>query len=267
MSKNISSLGTRENEFLMIFAGNDQNIFAFQQAAEFWGSASNTRMAIHRLVKKGWLYPIEKGKYMIIPHEAGTERVWSADTYQIASEIVQPAVIAYWSAIRHWNWTEQIPRIIYVQTTMRKSQSRRTILGVQYEFIKISEEKFFGNVKQWYGNRSILVTGREKTLIDCADDVNRSGSIEELIKAVKEGAKEISWDKLGKYADQFPNGAVKKRLGFLFEELAPEIPGTAKDLLNKWQSELTAGISPLVAGGRESGKISKRWRILINSEL
>jgi predicted transcriptional regulator of viral defense system len=266
MSKNISSLGNRENEFLMNFAGSDRNIFSFQQAAEFWGSASNTRIAIHRLVKKGWLYPIEKGKYMIIPHEAGTERVWSADTYDIASEIVQPAVIAYWSAIRHWNWTEQLPRIIYVQTTSRKSKARRTILGVQYEFVKINNDKFFGNVKQWYGNRTILVTDKEKTLIDCADDVRRSGSLEELIKAVIAGANEISWEKLGTYSDQFPNGAVKTRLGYLFEKLVAELPITAKNLLNKWQSELTAGISPLVSGGRKSGTISKRWHILINSE-
>ena len=267
MSKNIPSLGNRENEFLMNFAGSDRNIFSFQQATEFWGSASNTRIAIHRLVKKGWLYQIEKGKYMIIPHEAGTERAWSADTYHIASEVVQPAVIAYWSAIRHWNWTEQLPRIIYVQTTMRKSKARRTILGVQYEFVKINNKKFFGNVKQWYGNRSILVTDKEKTMIDCADDVRRSGSLEELIKAVIAGAKEISWEKMGKYSDQFPNGAVKKRLGFLLEALVTELPCTAKNLLNKWRSELSAGISPLVSGGRKSGKISKRWRILINSEL
>jgi len=267
MSKNIPSLGHRENEFLMNFAGSDRNIFSFQQAAEFWGSASNTRIAIHRLTKKGWLYQIERGKYMIIPHEAGTERAWSADTYRIASEVVQPAVIAYWSAIRHWNWTEQLPRIIYVQTTMRKSKARRTILGVQYEFVKINNEKFFGNVKQWYGNRSILVTDKEKTLIDCADDVRRSGSLEELIKAVQEAAKQISWSKLEEYSQRFPNGAVKKRLGYLFEKLVPELPRTAKKLLNNWQTELTAGISPLVSGGRKSGKISKRWRILINSEL
>ena len=130
-----------------------------------------------------------------------------------------------------------------------------------------NNEKFFGNVKQWYGNRSILVTDKEKTLIDCADDMRRSGALEELIKAVLGAAKEISWEKLGKYIDQFPNGAVKKRLGFLFEALAPEVPQTAKNLLNKWQSELTAGINPLVLGGRKTGKISTRWRILINSEV
>jgi len=30
---------------------------------------------------------------------------------------------------------------------MRKSKARRTILGVQYEFVKIHNEKFFGNIK------------------------------------------------------------------------------------------------------------------------
>ncbi|MCI0698481.1 type IV toxin-antitoxin system AbiEi family antitoxin domain-containing protein [candidate division KSB1 bacterium] len=264
MKKNITKLGARENEFLLTFSGTDRNIFTLREAAGFWGSSHNARIAIHRLIAKGWLAPIEKGKYLIIPLEAGPSRKWTEDAAIIASALVQPAVIAYWSAIRHWNWTEQIPRIVYVQTTKRKFTPRRTIFGVQYDIITVNKKKLFGMVKEWRNGKSFYVTDREKTLIDCADDVDRAGSIEELSKAVKASAKEISWTKLEAYAERFPNGAVKKRLGFLFEALAPTLAEEGKAVLAKWQTNLSAGVSPLVPSVAQSGRIIRRWRILVN---
>jgi predicted transcriptional regulator of viral defense system len=267
MLKNITSLGARENEFLMTFAGADRKIFNLQEASKFWGSPHNTRIAIHRLVEKGRLTPIEKGKYLIIPLEAGPRRQWTEDAFIIASALVQPAVIAYWTAIRHWNWTEQIPRIVYVQTTKRKYSPRRKIFGVQYEIVSVSKRKLFGMVKDWRNGKMFHVTDREKTLIDCADDVDRAGSIEELAKAVTEGVKEISWKKLNDYVERFQNGAVKKRLGYLLEALVPSLPDEGKAVLANWQKHLSAGISPLVPSLPHSGKIVRRWKILINAGL
>jgi len=89
----------------------------------------------------------------------------------------------------------------------------------------------------------------------------------ELAKAVKEAAKEISWAKLGDYAERFPNGAIKKRLGYLFEKLVPRLPIEAKNMLERWQQELTKGISALNTAGPKSGKISTRWKIMINMEI
>jgi predicted transcriptional regulator of viral defense system len=265
VKKNITELGPREAEFLSQVASSNQQLFTVQNAVRFWGSMEMAWKKLRHLERKGWIARLERGKYMVIPLEAGPERRWTEDAYIVANALVQPAAIAYWSAIRHWNWTEQIPRIVYVQTTKRKSASRRTVFGVLYEFVTVAKPKFFGHTKEWRGGKACLITDKEKTLIDCADDVDRSGSIEELVKAVTEGAKEISWKKLHEYAARFPNGAVKKRLGYLFETLVPKLPEEAANVLHEWQQELTAGISPLLPSGSTKGKISTRWRILINA--
>jgi predicted transcriptional regulator of viral defense system len=265
VKKNITPLGPKEAEFLALVSSKNNQQFNMEDATQFWGSSIMAKKRLYQLERKGWVARLERGKYMVIPLEAGPERKWSEDSYLVANALVQPAVIAYWSAIRHWNWTEQIPRIVYVQTTKRKKNSRRTVFGVLYEFVTVAKPKFFGHVKEWRGGKVCLVTDKEKTLIDCADDVDRSGSIEELAKAVKEGAKEISWKKLHEYAARFPNGAVKKRLGYLFETLVPKLPEEAANVLHEWQQELTAGISPLLPSGSTKGKISTRWRILINA--
>jgi restriction endonuclease S subunit len=44
------------------------------------------------------------------------------------------------------------------------------------------ERKFYEHVKEWRNGKSVLINDKEKTLVDCADDVERAGSIEELAK-------------------------------------------------------------------------------------
>ena len=264
MSKNVRSVGARENAFLMGLASAGKGIFTIKEAVAFWKSPHNAKIAVHRLVTKEWLVPIEKGKYLIVPLEAGVSRKWTEDPYLIAQALVQPAAIAYWSAIRHWNWTEQIPRIVYVQTTARKKNPRRKVLGVQYEFVRVPKSKFYGHVKEWRNGKAVFITDKEKTLVDCADDVERAGTIEELVKAVNAASSETSWKKLNEYVHRFPNGAAKKRLGYLFETLVPALSGEAKKILGVWQAELTAGIVPLQPSTRKGGHAVTRWRVLVN---
>lgn len=267
MSKDITELGPKEARFISLFATKNNGFFRLEEAVEFWKNRKLTYDLLWRLEKKGWIERIEKGKYIVIPLEAGPKRKWSADSYLIANFLVEPAAIAYWTALRHWNWTEQIPRVVYVQTTKRKSTSRHKVFGVEYEIVTVSKRKFFGHVKEWRDGKVCLITDKEKTLIDCADDVKRSGSITELAKAVKEASREISWARLNDYLERFPNGAVKKRLGYLFEKLSLQLSPEAKNVLERWQRGLTKGISVLYIDGPKLGKISTRWKILVNSEV
>ena len=267
MYKTITELGPKEAEFLSVVASSYGGEFTSEIARHFWGTSALTKKKLHLLENRGWIARIEKGKYTLIPLEAGPERHWSQDTYLVAAALVQPAAIAYWSAIRHWDWTEQIPRIVFVQTTKRKMRARRNVLGVEYEFVTVDQSRFYGHVKEWRNGKPILITEKEKTLVDCADDVKRAGGIEELAKAIKAGAREISWQKLDQYARKFPNRAVLKRLGYLLETLVPELPSPAASMLEVWRNDLSAGIALLQPGGKVSGRISTRWRVKSNAEV
>jgi predicted transcriptional regulator of viral defense system len=264
MQKYITQLGPREAEFISRLAGQNKGILTIRDALDYWKSRKLAYAVLQRLERKGWLARIEPGKYLIIPLEAGPDRQWTEDPYLIAAAMAQPFAIAYWSAIRHWGWTEQIPRIVYVQTPRRKNQTRRTVFGVTYEFVTVNPRKFFGHAKEWRNGKQVLVTNREKTLVDCSDDVERGGTIEELAKAVRSSVREISWQTLNEYVISFPNGAVPKRLGYLFEALVPELPAEATQVLSSWQKKLSAGVVLLQPMKSKGGKISTRWRTRAN---
>jgi predicted transcriptional regulator of viral defense system len=267
MSKTITVLGAKEAKFLARMASGKKSEFLSRDAISFWGSREMAWKKLRLLERKGWIKRIERGKYIVIPLEAGETRSWSEDSYLIANALIQPAVISYWTAIRHWNWTEQIPNVVYVQTTVRKSRMSKNIFGVQYEIVKVDSKKFFGFVPEWRKGNKLLITDREKTLIDCADKPYLAGSIEELRKAVVVGSKEISWSRLDDYIRNFPSGTVKKRLGFLMEELVAPLPAEARSILNDWQSSLTQGMSPLLPGTNTKGHYLRRWNLFVNTEI
>ncbi len=265
--KNITQLGKREAEFLALMSSKNAGAFAFVESVGFWKSQELAKKKLHLLEKKGWLARIERGKYLVIPLEAGPARQWSQDEYIVAQSLVQPAAVSYWTAIHHWGWTEQIPRVVYIQTTKRKKSRKKDVFGVTYEFVTVPKRKFFGHSKEWRDGKQILVTDKEKTLVDCADDVERAGGIQELVKAVKAASKEISWALLNEYADRIRNGAVKKRLGFLFETIVPHLSQEAESVMESWRNSLSAGIAPLYPSLGRKGKISTRWGIIDNVGL
>ena len=177
---------------------------------------------------------------MIIPLEAGPERQWSENALIIASHLVSPGAVAYWSALRFWNMTEQLPRVQFIQTTKRKRSV--SIQGVDYRFVTVSEKRFFGTVSRQIEGQSINVTDREKTLIDAADRPDLSGGIVQLAEGMSTASSQIDWEQL---TDYLKNGrwAVAKRLGYVLE--FPGLPIPNRDQISQWQPMISKGISPL----------------------
>lgn len=262
--RNIISLSDTEASLLTRLAGEGREIFTTQDAYGLMGEGRSTREALERLVAKGWLERIEKGKYLIVPLEAGPDRTWSEDAYVIAGHLVEAGVIAYWSALSYWGLTEQVPRITYVQTTERKENRRPRVLGMRFRIVRVKPGKFFGNCRESRGEKSIRVTDREKTLIDCLDRPELGGGVGEAAKAMVEGEGALDWEKVTAYLGRFGSGAVVKRLGFLVESMQLT-QGPDAAMLERWRELLTAGISKLdPSSPREAQRIATRWRLAVN---
>jgi len=262
--RNIISLSDAEASFLTTQAARGEQVFTTEDAYEELGEGRSTRDLLDRLVEKGWLERIEKGKYLIVPLEAGPDRTWSEDAHVIAGHLVSPSMVAYWSALNHWNLTEQVPRITYVQTTARKENRRPTVLGMKFRIVRVKPEKFFGGHRYYAGDSPVQVTDREKTIVDCLDRPDLSGGVGEVARALDAGDGELDWTRLTAYLCQFGSGAVVKRLGFLSESLDLSHPPEPQ-LLDQWTQLLTAGISKLdPSSPREPHRIVTRWRVEVN---
>lgn len=258
-------LGSKEAEFLSRLASEGQTIFTVEQARQFWGDPAHTSKVLSRLEDKGWLHRLERGVYMIIPLEAGPAREWSESALVIAPYLIQPAAIAYWSALHYWNMTEQVPRTVFVQSTRRKHRRQIEILGIPFRFVTLPESRFFGVVHRTIDGKSAYVTDREKTLLDAADRPDLSGGIGQLASALRAAWNDVEWERLDEYLARWGVGSPIKRLGYLVETLELPLPNR-EERLARWQSTLTAGIALLEPGRGRSGRIVTRWRLRVNVE-
>jgi len=261
--RTITQLGPKEAEFLSRMAAFERGIFTSATAAAYWGSPTYTRAVLHELTKKGWIARLKRGTYLVIPLEAGPERSWSEQAVVVAQYLVHPAAVAYWSALHHWHLTEQVPRVTFVQTPIRRSRREVEALGMHFRLVTVAKARFFGLVTQDVGGRRITVTDREKTLIDAADRPELSGGIVQLAEALRQGARDIDWPRLDAHLARFGVGTIYKRLGYLVETLDIGMPHV-EERLATWRARLTKGISPLEPGGVAGGPTVTRWRIRVN---
>jgi predicted transcriptional regulator of viral defense system len=264
MAQTISKLRSKAAEFLATFASQGQSIFTVEEAQDFWGNTAYTTNVLSRLEKGGWLHRLERGVYMIIPLEAGPERLWSESALVIAPYLVEPAAVAYWSALYYWQLTEQIPRTVFVQSTARKFQREKEVLNMKFRFITVVESKFFGVAKRTLDGQPIYVTNREKTLVDAADRLDLSGGIAQLAQALEAIQADLDWRQLEAYLRRWPTTGPLKRLGYLIEALDLPIPDR-EERLSCWQEAIAPGIVSLEPGQtKDTGPIVTRWQLRVN---
>lgn len=159
---------------------------------------------LRTLIRNGLIIILEKGKYC---------RHNFRDEYVIGSVLANRGIIAYWSALNIHGLTEQISNTVFIQTS--KVKKDKSVLGVNYHFIKVKESKITGIEKMGYGNHSYPITEREKTIIDCFDLPEYGGEFPGIIRAFVTN----EWDenRLIEYAEAVNNNAAIKRMGYLAE--------------------------------------------------
>ena len=258
------SLSHAESTLLTTLAAGGRSVFATGDAYAIRGRGRATRDALERLVRKGWLERIAKGKYLIVPLEAGPERTWTESAHVIAGALVSPSMVSYWSALAYWNLTEQVPRVTYVQTTSRKEARAPTVLGMRFRIVRVKPRKLFGGHRYYSRGRPVLVTDREKTIVDCLDRPDLSGGVEEVARALLAADGDLDWVRITAHLDRFGSGAVVKRLGFLAQHLKLAHP-PEPCMLAQWRELLTAGIGKLdPSSPRRPHRTVTRWRIAVN---
>lgn len=247
---------------LTALADEQRTTFSTADALRLCGrSAGATYTLLSRLVSGGWLARLERGRYLIVPLEAGREARWTEEPFVLATQLASPSAISHWSAASFWNLTEQLVTTVFVSTPQRKFRTQQTIAGVPVRFIHRPERKFFGAVQQRVGDRRISIMSVEKTLVDVLEQPQYAGGIVEAAKAFKNAFDErrVDVEAFAQALGRIGNGAVAKRAGFLLElfRLHPELQA-------QLERELTAGETLLNPLAERQGPRSARWRLRVN---
>jgi predicted transcriptional regulator of viral defense system len=260
-TKTITSktLSATAGQLLTTLSGRGQDIFTVSDAERVLHKPNTAvRKLLHGLAKRRWLQRLEKGKYLIVPLSAGMDSHYTENELVIASHLIAPYYISYWTALSHYGLTEQPTRTVYIAITKRRQPL--TLHGVTYRFITLTRQKFFGYTRDWIGDKPVQMADRAKTLVDCLDHPELCGGIIEIAKGLWRSRNKVDWKQLTTYAQRMGNGAVLKRLGYLLQvlELGPA------NFSERFRTRLTAGYVVLDPLAPRKGSHNARWRLLIN---
>lgn len=256
----MTGLGSKEAELIATVGRSGRRVFTISEAAKLLGITSlQVSKIVHRLFQKRKLQRIEKAKYLLIPPEAWKEGEYTEEGIIVASQLILPYYLSYWTALSFYGWTEQPSRTIFVATSKIKKPVE--LQGMKIRFVKLNSNRFFGFEEHWVGNQKVVVAEKEKTIIDCLDQPRYCGEIVEVAKGLWNGRKELNYVKLLEYSLRMKNGAVVKRLGYLLDILEINKPKIRKELLkNK-----TPNFAVLDPGHKEStGEPNKEWNLTVN---
>jgi len=256
-----STLGEKEAFLVRSLAGQRKAIFTIEDASRLVGRGA--KKVVHRLATKKWVLPLKRGLYAMVPLDVGVKGsdAFVVHNFVVASMLVEPYYIGYWSALNHHGLTDQIPRTTFIATT--KARHPVQVLDAEYYFIKLAPGKFFGWQEAKIEDRAVRISDPEKTVADCFDHPEHCGGIEQVARAVYFYHEEISLGRVVEYAKRMGNRTVIKRLGHVLD---------ATGLLPQYR-ELFAGYRPSAGFPRldplspKMGKHDGRWKLLINYKL
>jgi predicted transcriptional regulator of viral defense system len=246
-------------------------VFSIERAREFAPrvgiKAAYLAEALYHLRQTGWIISLRRGLYAISPTVPG---VPPAHEFEIATALVAPAAISHWSALHHHGLTEQTPRRVFVLTTtgtsvprVRRPFSRSipqeyAIAGVEYHFVQIKPDQFFGIEKTWVGEAQVPITDPERTLLDGLSAPQYCGDFAEVLHAFEVHTPRLDLPRIIDYAKRLDT-ATAKRLGWVLDRR-----GIAPNQIQPLLELPVKGFRRLDPTGPRQGPHDKRWMIQEN---
>lgn len=242
---NSTSISRRESEIITKIKEHELAVFTPKDVQRFLDiSKRNTYQILQRMKQKNIIINVEQGKYML------REQWNSLDIYDIASLLITPSYIGFWSALHIHHLTDQVPQKIFVVTTKRKRSQR--LQHQKISFVTVKPDWFFGYER--YDN--LIVSDKEKTIIDCLHLPKYAGGISQIYNAL---SAELNIERLISYCQQTKSSTIASRLGFLLEK---------KQLLkdNTPLKEMITSYALLDPEGDDK-KLNSKWKLYTGGEI
>lgn len=210
----------------------------------------------------GWIKRIKHGVYIPIAVDDMTGDSTIEDPWILVDRLYTPGYIGGFSAVKHWDFSEQLFEKTTFFTTKKIKDKYPRIGNSYFQLKNISEYKNFGTQTVWRDNVKILVSDPSKTIVDLLDDPGVVGGmrvVRDIFLEYKESTL-FNPGKIVQYSEKMKNKTIYKRLGFLMETIG------LYDLIIEYdlQNKISAGYSlfdPCV----KNTSTTRKWNLKIPS--
>jgi len=208
---------------------------------------------ISSLSKKGYLYRLENGLYLV--QKIPSKDPIIEDPYRIALSIFN-GYIAFSSALRLYGLIEYEPFTIFVSMPDR---SKRITVG-NYEIQAISMGKRAVGITLYKG---YYVSNPEKTFFDCFYKPQYSGGYETITRALFLDVK-LEWKSFIYYFKKYSSSSHCQRTGYILDLMKEELDYNIPDHVIRYFQKRIKTKSRLIPTAPSRGKYISRWKLMDN---
>ncbi len=217
---------------------------------------------LSRWCKSGWLCRIKRGVYIPVPIDSVNSDIILGEPFAIADSIYNPGYIGGFSAIKHWDLSEQIIETIYYFTSRQVKDRSPSHGSIKFKIKTVKENKIFGTKTIWYGSKKVNVSDPSKTIVDILDDPKLVGGMAIVYDVFNEYMESgyCNYKTLLNYSKRMKNKTILKRLGFLIDVKLQKVP---KEFMNL-KDDISSGYSnfdPTVNGQT----IVEKWKLKVSA--
>ena len=214
---------------------------------------------LSRWREQGWLRRIGHGLYVPVPIElSGSEQV-VGDPWVLVPTLFGECYVGGWSAAHHWELTEQLFNETVIFTANRIGAPKVNAQGAIFQLHHAAEKRFYGLKTLWRGSARVSISDAARTLIDMIAAPETGGGIDHVAECLQTYLRQQNGDRqlLLSYADQFGNGAIFKRMGFLAETRLddPELAAACRSRLTQGYAKLDPALA--------CTKLVTAWRLWV----
>jgi len=217
---------------------------------------------LSRWCKNGWLYRIKSGTYISIPIDSTTTNITLEEPFLLADSVYHPGYVGGFSAIKHWDLSEQIIETIYYFSTKQVKDRNPVYASTKFRIKTIKEHKFFGTKTIWYGSAKVKVSDSTKTIVDILDDPKLVGGMSVVYDIFNEYVESeyCDFNLLLNYSQRMGNRTIFKRLGFMLDVKFEKVPQELTDINNSISSGYSS-FDPAVNGQQ----IVEKWKLKVST--
>jgi predicted transcriptional regulator of viral defense system len=202
---------------------------------------------LSRWCSQGWLRRVGPGIYAPVPLDLASSEQVIADPWVLVPALFSPCYVGGWTAAHQWELTEQLFQKIFVFTTRRVIERNVTAQGARFLLQPTASRRLFGLKTLWRGSMKVQISDPARTLIDMIAIPESGGGIDQVSECLRTYLRGKTAERglLVRYGEQFGNGAIFKRLGFLAETFGDrELAIMCRERLTQGYAKLDPSLSP-----------------------
>jgi predicted transcriptional regulator of viral defense system len=263
MEFSIRTLSPQESRVVLALAEQGRREIERAEVVQILGATPKAAdHVIQSLRRKGWLERAAWGKYLLVPPDQGPEAVGDSNLLALASRIAKSYYIGYGTAASHYGLTTQHRNVIWLVTPEHLRDRR--LGAAEIRMVNPASRKLFGFGPVDVLGYKVMMSDREKTVIDCIDRPELAGGEGEAAYILATASRRFDWQRAGEYLERIRSRSLTQRFGWLVDHVGAEIPVADRERLLRFANRSRKAFLGPKGETKDPVGYDDTWRLFVN---